>query len=261
MFSATRRVLGMSLVAVVFRLTASSLLYSQAIGSIRGIVVDASGAVVSDAGVTATNAATSAARTVVTNQEGIYVFPDLSIGTYSLQVSHQGFESKKRDGIELLTGHTVDLRIELSVGNTAESIEVTAAAPLIQTASSSVQSSVEQQQIQNLPLNGRNALQLTVLTPGTALTSTGTESGQQDNTGLTVNGLRATQNNFQLDGAIYNDRFFDSVPILPNPDALQEFTIQSSNYGAQYGGAGALVQLSTRSGANQIHGSAYATPT
>ena len=247
----------MSLVAVVFRLTASSLLYSQAIGSIRGIVVDASGAVVSDAGVTATNAATSAARTVVTNQEGIYVFPDLSIGTYSLQVSHQGFESKKRDGIELLTGHTVDLRIELSVGNTAESIEVTAAAPLIQTASSSVQSSVEQQQIQNLPLNGRNALQLTVLTPGTALTSTGTESGQQDNTGLTVNGLRATQNNFQLDGAIYNDRFFDSVPILPNPDALQEFTIQSSNYGAQYGGAGALVQLSTRSGANQIHGSAY----
>ena len=72
-----------------------------------------------------------------------------------------------------------------------------------------------------------------------------------------MNGLRATQNNFQLDGAIYNDRFFDSVPILPNPDALQEFTIQSSNYSAEYGGAGALVQLSTRSGTNRIHGSAY----
>ncbi len=82
-------------------------------------------------------------------------------------------------------------------------------------------------------------------------------AGQQDNTGLTVNGLRATENNFQLDGAIYNDRFFDSVPILPNPDALQEFTIQSSNYSAEYGGAGALVQLSTRSGTNRIHGSAY----
>jgi hypothetical protein len=111
--------------------------------------------------------------------------------------------------------------------------------------------------MQDLPLNGRNALQLTTLTPGTALTAVGTESGQQDNTGLTVNGLRATQNNFQLDGAIYNDRFFDSVPILPNPDALQEFTIQSSNYSAEYGGAGALVQLSTRSGTNSIHGSAY----
>jgi hypothetical protein len=72
-----------------------------------------------------------------------------------------------------------------------------------------------------------------------------------------VNGLRATQNNFQLDGAIYNDRFFDSVPILPNPDALQEFTVQSANYSAEYAGAGALVQLSTRSGTNSIHGSAY----
>ncbi len=237
--------------------SASPLLFSQAIGSIRGTVADASGAVVAGASVTATNLATSAARTVVTNQEGIYVFPDLAIGTYSLLVSHEGFESRKRDGIDLLTGHTVDLSVELSVGSAAQSIEVTTAAPLIQTASSSVQTSVEQEQIQSLPLNGRNALQLTVLTPGTALTNVGTESGQQDNTGLTVNGLRATQNNVQLDGGIYNDRFFDSVPILPNPDALQEFTIQSSNYGAQYGGAGALVQLSTRSGTNQVHGSAY----
>ena len=111
--------------------------------------------------------------------------------------------------------------------------------------------------MQDLPLNGRNPLQLTTLTPGTALTTTGTEAGQQDNVGLTVNGLRATQNNFQLDGAIYNDRFFDSVPILPNPDALQEFTIQSSNYSSEYAGAGALVQLSTRSGTNNFHGSAY----
>jgi hypothetical protein len=257
MFLAIRRFLFLSAALVFLASAASHSLRAQAIGSIRGTVVDETGAIIAGANVTATNLATSAARTVVTNQEGIYVFPDLAIGTYSLQVSHDGFETKKRNGIELLTGHTVDLSIELSVGNTAQSVEVTTAAPLIQTASSSVQTSVEQEQIQSLPLNGRNALQLTVLTPGTALTSVGTESGQQDNVGLTVNGLRATQNNFQLDGAIYNDRFFDSVPILPNPDALQEFTIQSSNYGAQYGGAGALVQLSTRSGTNQIHGSAY----
>jgi hypothetical protein len=257
MYSATRRFLVLSAAAVVLLSAASPLSFSQAIGSIRGTVSDGSGAVIAGASVVATNLATSAARTVVTNQEGIYVFPDLAIGNYSLQVAHEGFESRKRDGIQLLTGHTVDLNIELSIGSTAQSIEVTTAAPLIETASSSVQTSVEQEQIQSLPLNGRNALQLTVLTPGTALTSVGTESGQQDNVGLTVNGLRATQNNIQLDGALYNDRFFDSVPILPNPDALQEFTIQSSNYGAQYGGAGALVQLSTRSGTNQIHGSAY----
>jgi Carboxypeptidase regulatory-like domain/TonB-dependent Receptor Plug Domain len=256
MLSATRRfhlIIGTALLM----LAAAPHLLAQATGSIRGTVVDKTDAAIVGATVTAVNNSTSSSRSVVTNQDGIYVFPDLAIGGYSLNVSHSGFETQKRDGIELITGHTVDLRIELSVGSATQSVEVTSAAPLIQTASSSVQTSVDEKQMQDLPLNGRNALQLTVLTPGTALTNVGTESGQQDNTGLTVNGLRATQNNFQLDGAVYNDRFFDSAPILPNPDALQEFTIQSSDYSAEYGGAGALVQLSTRSGTNKIHGSAY----
>ena len=257
MSSAIRRFHRILILLVAFFGATSHYLHAQAIGSIRGIVVDSSGAVISDARVTAVSTSTSLARTVVTNQDGIYVFPDLPIGIYILNVSHENFESQKRENVELLTGHTVEVRIELAVGSAAQTVEVTSAPPLIQTASSSVQTSVGQVQIQNLPLNGRNALQLTVLTPGTALTSTGTESGQQDNTGLSVNGLRPTQNNFRLDGGIYNDRFFDSVPILPNPDALQEFTIQSSNYTADYGGAGALVQLSTRSGTNQIHGEAY----
>ena len=209
------------------------------------------------AAVVAVNIATGVSRNEVTNQDGIFVFPDLPIGAYQLQISRAGFQTQKRDGIVLLTGQTLDLHISLSVGSETQSVEVTSAAPLIQTASSSIQTSVDQKQMQDLPLNGRNPLQLTTLTPGTALTSTGTEAGQQDNVGLTVNGLRATQNNFQLDGAIYNDRFFDSVPILPNPDALQEFTVQSSNYSSEYAGAGALVQLSTRSGTNSFHGSAY----
>ena len=232
-------------------------LSAQAIGSIRGTVVDSSQAVISGTSVVAVNSATGVSRNEVTNQEGIFVFPDLPIGTYQLQISRAGFQTQKRDGIVLLTGQTLDLQISLAVGSETQSVEVTSAAPLIQTASSSIQTSVDQKQMQDLPLNGRNPLQLTTLTPGTALTSTGTESGQQDNVGLTVNGLRATQNNFQLDGAVYNDRFFDSVPILPNPDALQEFTVQSSNYSSEYAGAGALVQLSTRSGTNSFHGSAY----
>jgi hypothetical protein len=257
MSSAIRKYIVVGAAALLLSFAVVPRSFAQATGSLRGTVTDASGAVVAGANVIAANAATAATRTVVTNQEGIYVFPELAIGSYSLLVSHEGLESQKQEGIEVLTGHTVELRVELAVGNTAESVQVTAAAPLIQTTSTSVQTSVDRQHIQDLPLNGRNALQLTVLTPGTVLTSVGTESGQQDNTGLSVNGLRATQNNFQLDGGIYTDRFFDSVPILPNPDALQEFTIQSSNYGAQYGGAGALVQLSTRSGTNRIHGSAY----
>ena len=120
-----------------------------------------------------------------------------------------------------------------------------------------VEQSVSQQQMRDLPLNGRNPLQLTTLTAGTVLTTSGTESGQEDNTGLSVNGLRATQNTYTLDGTVYVDRFFDSVPTMPNPDALQEFTIQASDYGADHAGAGALVQLSTRSGTSELHGTGW----
>jgi hypothetical protein len=252
----SRKILLGGLLILLFGYGAAQL-SAQAIGSIRGTVVDSSQAIINGATVVAVNTATTVSRTEVSNQEGIFVFPDLPIGAYQLQISKPGFQTQKRDGIVLLTGQTLDLQISLAVGSETQSVQVTSGAPLIQTASSSIQASVDEKQMQDLPLNGRNPLQLTTLTPGTALTTTGTEAGQQDNVGLVVNGLRATQNNFQLDGAIYNDRFFDSVPILPNPDALQEFTVQSANYSAEYAGAGALVQLSTRSGINNIHGSAY----
>src|SRR5215469_10518555 len=230
---------------------------AQAVGTIRGTVTDSSGAVIAGASVTATNTATALSRTEVTNREGIFVFPDLPIGTYNLEISNPGFQTQHRQSTVLLTGQTLGLQITLAIGSATQSVEVTSQAPLIESATSSVQTTVDQKQMLDLPLNGRNPLQLTVLTPGTVLTDVGTEAGQQDNTGLSVNGLRTTQDNYQLDGAIYVDRFFDSVPTLPSPDGLQEFTIQSSNYSAEYSGAGSLVQLSTRSGSNQIHGSAF----
>lgn len=181
----------------------------------------------------------------------------MPIGSYSIEAAKSGFDSKRAENVKLLTGQTVDLPIVLTIGTATQTVDVTDGAPLVQTASSSVQTTVNQKQMQDLPLNGRNPLQLTALTPGIAITDVGTESGQQDNRGITVNGLRATQNNFQLDGAGYTNRFFDSVPVMPNPDTLQEFTVQSSAYSAEYGGAGALVQLSTRSGTNQFHGTAF----
>lgn len=136
------------------------------------------------------------------------------------------------------------------MGDVNQAVEVTAEGELMQTTSSTGQSSVTQRQMVDLPLNGRNALQLTILTPGTVMTDVGTEAGQQDNRGIAVNGLRTTQNNFQLDGTSYTNRFFDSVPTMPNPDTLEEFTIKTSAYSAEFGGAGALVQLSTRFGSN-----------
>ena len=231
--------------------------FAQATGRIGGTVVDPSGGLVPGVIVLCRNTDTGLARTADTNQAGIFEFPDLPIGGYRLEVTKQGFRKQVTDNIPLVTGQVVDMKITLRVGDVNQTVSVSAEAPLVESASSTVQTTVTQALMQDLPLNGRNPLQLTTLTPGTVITDAGTEATQQDNRGITVNGLRATQNNFQMDGTIYTNRFFDSVPTMPSPDALQEFTIQSSNYSAEYGGAGALVQLSTRSGSNELHGSAF----
>ena len=230
---------------------------AQSTGSIRGTIIDTTGAVVEGASVTAASTATGLTRTEQSNGSGIFVFPDLPIGAYTVEVSKTGFQTQHLQNIQLLTGQVLGLDINLAVGSQSLSVDVDAQAQEIQTSTSTVATSVNEKQMQDLPLNGRNPLQLTALTPGAVLTNVGTESGQQDNTGLAVNGLRPTQNNYQMDGAMYVNRFFDSVPILPNPDALQEFTIQAANFSSEYSGAGALVQLSTRSGTNAFHGAAY----
>jgi hypothetical protein len=243
--------------AVLLALGAQSRVFAQSTGSIRGTVSDPSGAAIAKAAVTLTDTNTGLNRDSVTNESGIFVYPDLPIGSYSLKISASGFETMNRPGLTLLTGQVIDLPIAMAVGSQTQQITVTSETQQIETSISTVEQSVTQQQMRDLPLNGRNPLQLTTLTAGTVLTTTGTESGQEDNTGLSVNGLRATQNTYTLDGTVYVNRFFDSVPIMPNPDALQEFTVQASNYSADHAGAGAMVQLSTRSGTDQLHGSAW----
>lgn len=188
--------------------------FGQSIGRISGSVEDQSGAAIASATVLATNTETQLKRTAQTNGEGIFVFPDLPIGTYTVDTTVPGFSPARKKGVALLTGQSLNLKFSMSLGQTSQSVQVTEGAPLIQTDSAAVQNSVNQTQMQHLPLNGRNALQLTALTPGTVLTNVGTESGQQDNTGLSINGLRATQNNFLLDGTMYTNRFFDSVPTM-----------------------------------------------
>lgn len=243
--------------AVLLSLGAVSRISAQSTGSIRGTVADSTGAAIPKAAVTATDTNTSIARNVTTNEAGIFVFPDMPIGTYSLKISAAGFKVQNRPALQLLTGQVIDLTIALEIGSQTQEITVTSETQQIETSASTVEQSVSQEQMRDLPLNGRNPLQLTTLTAGAVLTTTGTESGQEDNTGLSVNGLRATENTYTLDGTTYVNRFFDSVPTMPNPDALQEFTIQASNYSADHAGAGALVQLSTRSGTSELHGEAW----
>lgn len=230
---------------------------AQSTGTIRGTVTDPSGAAIANASVFATETSTSISRDAASNDSGIFVFPNLPIGTYSLKISAPGFATQNRPGLTVITGQVIDLPIAMAVGAQTQQVTVTSETQQIETATSTVSQSVTQQQMRDLPLNGRNPLQLTSLTAGAVLTTVGTESTQQDNTGLSVNGLRSTENTYTLDGTIYLNRFFDSVPQMPNPDALQEFTIQASNYSAEHAGSGALVQLSTRSGTSELHGSAY----
>jgi Carboxypeptidase regulatory-like domain len=243
------------LLALAAMATTSSLL-GQANSLLTGTVVDPSGAVVVNAEVACRNTQTGVINTRNTNADGLFRFPDLPIGEYELTVTSPGFEPLTRKGLTLLTGYSVDVHLRLEVGTARQAVEVNAPASTVQPTSSELQTSIDSRSMRELPLNGRNPLQLVMLTAG-AIDAGGGGSFQAANNQLAVNGNRATDNTFELDGLSYTDVHFGSAPILPNPDALQEFTVKSSNFAASQTGAGASVQFSTRSGTNQFHGSVF----
>jgi len=250
---AGQRILG----GILLVLTCVFVALAQSNGSLGGTVVDATGGVVPGADVTGRNLQTGARAETRTNAEGIFRLPNLPIGWYEVSVSKPGFDRTVRSGLQVLTGQAMDLTLHLQVGQSNQSVEVSEPAPMVQVVDSEIQTTFDIRSTRDLPLNGRNPLQLVVLTPGAQLSTVGTAGNQQENSGVSVNGLRALDNNYELDGALYLNRQFNSAPILPNPDALEEFTVKSSNYNASESGAGATVQLSTRSGGNGFHGEAF----
>ncbi len=236
--------------------------FGQAAGGIIGAVVDESGAVIPGADVRAHQTATGTEHTDVTDANGAFQFPQLPLGTYDITATNEGFETTVRRGVEVVTGRTVDLRMAMNVGAVSQQVEVVGLTPAVQTSSAEVQATIDSRAIRELPLNGRDPLQLVVLTPGAAFTGTSSfgtpeTGGFGPNEGVTVNGLHSTDNNYRIDGGDFNDTATNQAPELPSPDALREFTIKSSNFSAQHPRAGALVQLSTRSGGNQFHGSIF----
>ena len=222
-----------------------------------GTVTDPSGGVLPGASVVLRNVRTNVTQEAATDPQGRFTFSEVPIGDYEVTITLEGFQKLVRTEVTLLTGQVADMPLQMQVGALDTVVEVTGSIPLVQSSSSTVQTAMTQRQVQELPLNGRNPLQLVALTAGASITDAGTVAGQQDNRGISVNGLRTTQNNVRLDGSNYNNRFFGSAPVLPNPDTLQEFTVQSANYSARTAGAGALVELSTRSGTNAFRGSAF----
>jgi hypothetical protein len=245
-----------TLLAGLFFVIAMGHSIAQGTGSIGGTVVDTSQAVVSGSQVTLTNTGTSQTRAMTTSDQGFFEFPDLPPGVYKAAVNKTGFKVWEQRSITLTVAQHITLYPALQVGSTTQQVVVTAEAAFLTTSSSTLSGVVESQQIEQLPLNGRNALQLEALEPG--IVSTGT-SGQFGATqvSFTSSGGRDIDTNYSLDGAINVDPFYAISNNYPNPDALQEFSVSSRNYSARFGRGSTDVSAVTRSGTNTFHGSAF----
>jgi hypothetical protein len=233
-------------------------------GTIVGTVEDSTGAVVSGAKVTIENTDTSLRRTVTTDAAGEYTAPSLPTGTYLVTAEMAGFKTAALSGIELGVTQRVKIDITLDIGNMTESVTIEASTPLLQTSTSELGTTVEEQQIQTLPLNGRNFVSLTRTVPGVLR---GTPGSNIDGAGslawrasasFSANGQRARDNNYMLDGVDNNETWLQTVVIFPSVDALDEFKLQTSTYSAEFGRSlGGVVNLQIKSGTNSYKGSVY----
>ncbi len=241
----------------------SSLLSAQGLGTIVGTVIDPSGATIPAAKVKITDEAMSVTREGVANAQGYFVFPSLRPSTYTVAVDAPGFAPFVRKGITLQADESATVNVTMSVKQATETLTVEAAAADVNTTTATMSEVVDTRRIVDLPLNGRNAATLALITAGTVL---GPASGvDQGNTKtfpvavmLSANGSRQNQTGYRLDGANNNDIYTNTNQPFPFPDALQEFSVQTSNYSARYGGnAGGVVNIITKSGSNDVHGDVF----
>ena len=221
-------------------------------GALAGDVVDQAGAAVPGATVTVTAVGTGRSRTVVTGQNGGYVVPGLAPGSYRVRVELSGFRPLIRDGIRLATGETVRLDVQLEVGALTEAITVTADAPLLRSETSGLGHVVDNRRVVDLPLNGRSFITLASLVPGVALPPPPAAPLPR------INGGRPRTNEYLFDGISVLQPEPGQVAFFPNVDAIQEFKIESNSPPAEFGRFnGGVVNLTTKSGSNAFHGSAF----
>ena len=249
--------------AVILAATALTAFSQTPTAEITGMVTDSSGAVVAGAVVTATNTQTNARRMATSNEAGIYNLPALPPGIYDVRVEKPGFSAQARNAIELQTSQVAKLDFQLQIGNVTETVMVTAGAPVLETETTSLGTVIENKRIVDLPLNGRNYLQLASLIPGATTNGPASSQGQQRMGGarnqfaLNVAGQRVHYNHYSLDGMENTDPNFNTYLFLPSIDVLQEFKVESGLFSAEYGRGIAQVNVSTKSGTNQFHGTLF----
>lgn len=229
-------------------------------GALTGTVQDSTGAVIPGAKVTIENPETNFKLSTTADGTGVYNFSPIKIGNYTVTVTATGFETEVQKNVRVSLGERANFSPKLKPGSASETVTVTTAPPLLESQESSVGTVLSTQEINEVPLNGRNTMYLIQLTAGAAPS----RSGRGAHTGdFDANGMRAEQNNFVLDGVDNNAVSQDylsqtSYSINPPPDALEEFQVSTSNYSAEYGhSAGAVVNASIKSGTNNIHGDAW----
>lgn len=228
--------------------------------SMLGVVRDTSGAVIPNAEVTATDTLTTLSRKTTTDGTGSYLITNLPVGQYQLRVESPGFDVFMQNGITLDVNANARVDAMLKAGNTTETVQVSGESTGIDTRTASVGEMVDRERIQELPLNGRNAMQLAAVVPGVTniLAAPPVQTQSRSGPSLTVSGGRDTQNEFRFDGVSWKNITQNTGLNLPNPDALQEFQILTSSPSAEYGRySGGIIIAVTRSGTNQFHGTAW----
>lgn len=258
-----RSFLGIAPLLLVLSGTVNEIARAQALGAITGTITDASGAAVPKARVTAKEVGTGFERSIFSDDSGYYTVPSLRPTNYELTVEAPGFRKFIRSNITLIADQTASVQVVLEIGALTDSVTVSASASavMVDVATPTLTDVVGTTRIEELPLNGRAVAQMINLVPGasgadpTVLTS---QSSLPGSVSPSINGSRSNQTGYLLDGAPFLDQYYNTNIPFPFPDALQEFSVQTSNYTARYGGnAGGMVNVVTKSGTNSVHGGLF----
>ena len=254
---------GFCLAVIAFSFTSLATAQTST-AKISGVITDESGGVLPGGQVTVRNSETGVQRTFTADEKGRYIAPDLVPGPYEVTATATGFETLVRRGITLTVGQDANINLTMKVGAVTEQVSVTAEAPLVDTSSSSVSGVVEEKRITDLPLNGRDFSQLALVQPGVlSIRNSDVGASKGFGTRIAIAGSRVDQTGWLLDGTNMKSVANFGTPgsatgVMMGVDAVREFRVLTGGYSAEFGGSsGGVVQLVTKSGTNQIHGSAY----
>ena len=248
--------------ATILLFAAKGYAQTAGTGNIQGVVSDATGALIQNATVTATNTATQVKHAATTDGNGLYSFPNLAIGTYTIEATAPGFERYRQSNIVLDVGSSIAVNPSMKVGRTDQTVEVQAAGLALQTEDSSLKQTIDQNTLTEMPLNGRQMTSLITLTGGAvSANENNDESGSKtfySSAVISIGGGQGNATDYRLDGGDNNDYMTNVNMPFPFPDAVAEFSVETAALGAQSGlHPGGLVNVVTRSGSNQYHGSGF----